>query len=192
MRILFCFALLCTTIWLFFVFQVAANSSRNFAEFRTVLSLTQKTEDIASSQSNKGKLASNKPSIAKQQDSETSKKPDGLHEWGDFLSGTFAPISFLWVVLAFMSQSKQLKVASTALLAQQVEQIRAAKISAMTALVSHEWSQNAVFNQIQESYFRSGDSQKSTLYREKAIAAGERARNHAAELRKILNLPDPE
>lgn len=45
------------------------------------------------------------------------------NEWGDFFSGVFAPMAFLWLVLGFMQQGKELKL-STDALRLQAEELR--------------------------------------------------------------------
>lgn len=39
----------------------------------------------------------------------------GLNELGDFLAGAFGPVAFLWLVLGFLQQGKELKISSQAL-----------------------------------------------------------------------------
>lgn len=39
----------------------------------------------------------------------------GLNELGDFLAGVFGPIAFLWLVLGFLQQGRELKLSSEAL-----------------------------------------------------------------------------
>lgn len=41
--------------------------------------------------------------------------PDSLNELGDFLAGIFAPIAFLWLVLGYVQQGKQLEQNTKAL-----------------------------------------------------------------------------
>lgn len=45
--------------------------------------------------------------------------PDLVHmkpnEWGDFFSGMFAPLAFLWLVLGYLQQGQELRVSSNAL-----------------------------------------------------------------------------
>ena len=43
------------------------------------------------------------------------KKPTSLNELGDFLAGAFAPIAFLWLVLGYKQQGKQLDQNSIAI-----------------------------------------------------------------------------
>lgn len=43
------------------------------------------------------------------------KKPTSLNELGDFLAGAFAPIAFLWLVLGYKQQGKQLEQNTQAL-----------------------------------------------------------------------------
>ena len=44
-----------------------------------------------------------------------------LNELGDFLAGAFGPIAFLWLVLGFLQQGRELKLSSEALLLQAKE-----------------------------------------------------------------------
>ena len=41
--------------------------------------------------------------------------PDSLNELGDFLAGIFAPVAFLWLVLGYIQQGKQLEQNTKAL-----------------------------------------------------------------------------
>ncbi len=43
------------------------------------------------------------------------KSPESLNELGDFLAGVFAPIAFLWLILGYVQQGKQLDQNTTAL-----------------------------------------------------------------------------
>ena len=43
------------------------------------------------------------------------KSPESLNELGDFLAGVFAPIAFLWLILGYVQQGKQLDQSTTAL-----------------------------------------------------------------------------
>ncbi|TXY28584.1 hypothetical protein FXE87_06390 [Vibrio mimicus] len=38
-----------------------------------------------------------------------------LNEWGDFLAGVTAPIAFLWLIIGYMLQRKELSLNSEAL-----------------------------------------------------------------------------
>jgi hypothetical protein len=38
-----------------------------------------------------------------------------LNELGDFLAGSFGPIAFLWLVLGFLQQGRELKLSTDAL-----------------------------------------------------------------------------
>lgn len=37
------------------------------------------------------------------------KNPDKLNEWGDFVAGAFSPIAFVWLVVAVILQSTELR-----------------------------------------------------------------------------------
>jgi hypothetical protein len=47
-----------------------------------------------------------------------------LNELGDFLAGVFGPVAFLWLVLGYLQQGKELKVSSDALVQQSLELAR--------------------------------------------------------------------
>ena len=38
-----------------------------------------------------------------------------LNEWGDFFAGFFSPVAFLWLVLGFLQQGKELQLSTSAL-----------------------------------------------------------------------------
>ncbi|GED78403.1 hypothetical protein PFL02_52530 [Pseudomonas fluorescens] len=69
-----------------------------------------------------------------------------LNELGDFLAGVFGPIAFLWLVLGFLQQGRELKLSSDALqlqaqelknsVEQQAELVKATK----TSLANYEMS----------------------------------------------------
>ena len=44
-----------------------------------------------------------------------------LNEWGDFLAGITAPMAFLWLIIGYMLQSKELKMNTEALFEQSNE-----------------------------------------------------------------------
>jgi len=44
-----------------------------------------------------------------------AKWPSGLNEWGDFLAGAFGPVAFLWLVIGYLQQGKELRNSSKAL-----------------------------------------------------------------------------
>lgn len=46
-----------------------------------------------------------------------------LNEWGDFLAGGFAPLAFMWLVVGYFQQGKELKLSRSALVLQ-VEELR--------------------------------------------------------------------
>jgi hypothetical protein len=54
---------------------------------------------------------------------ESNKRPDHLNLWGDFFSGFFAPLAFLWLVLGYLQQGEELKH-STEALRLQAEELR--------------------------------------------------------------------
>lgn len=56
-----------------------------------------------------------------------------LNEVGDFLAGVFSPLAFLWLVLGFIQQGKELQLSSSAL-QMQADELRSAVVQ-QTALV---------------------------------------------------------
>ncbi|EKZ9180805.1 hypothetical protein RFA54_004324 [Vibrio vulnificus] len=50
-----------------------------------------------------------------------------LNEWGDFLAGVTAPVAFLWLIVGYMLQRKELGLNTEALLLTQKEVERQAK-----------------------------------------------------------------
>ncbi|MNY08028.1 hypothetical protein D3C86_1408560 [compost metagenome] len=53
----------------------------------------------------------------------TTKPPDELNEWGDFIAGFSAPLAFFWLVLGYMQQGDELRQ-STAALELQAKELR--------------------------------------------------------------------
>lgn len=73
-----------------------------------------------------------------------------LNELGDFLAGTFGPVAFLWLVLGFIQQGRELKL-STDALRLQAEELRASvaqQIQLVAAqnstLINHEKSSEPI------------------------------------------------
>lgn len=59
-----------------------------------------------------------------------------LNEWGDFLAGVTAPIAFLWLIIGYMLQRKELKLNTEALLLTKDEMARQAnEMSVQTNLL---------------------------------------------------------
>ncbi|MGN5052318.1 hypothetical protein ACTG1T_18145 [Aeromonas veronii] len=59
-----------------------------------------------------------------------------LNEWGDFLAGITAPIAFLWLIIGYMLQRKELKLNTDALLLTKDEMARQAnEMSVQTDLL---------------------------------------------------------
>lgn len=44
-----------------------------------------------------------------------------LNEWGDFLAGSFAPLAFLWLVIGYFQQGRELRLSREALIMQAAE-----------------------------------------------------------------------
>lgn len=95
----------------------------------------------------------------------------GLNEVGDFLAGAFGPVAFLWLVLGFLQQGKELRVSSEALQLQAnelknsveqqtlmasaaTEQMKSQQAAFELQLWKHEQSISPDFNVY--SYLRSG------------------------------------
>ena len=62
----------------------------------------------------------------------------GLNEIGDFLAGAFGPIAFLWLVLGYLQQGRELKISSDALRMQVVELKRSGEQQAHLVAVGRE------------------------------------------------------
>ena len=58
-----------------------------------------------------------------------------LNEWGDFLAGATAPIAFLWLIIGYFQQGKELSLNTQALQSQMIELKRQAdEIQQQTAI----------------------------------------------------------
>ena len=71
----------------------------------------------------------------------------GLNELGDFLAGAFGPVAFLWLVLGFLQQGKELKISSQALKLQ-VSELRSS-VQQQTKLASI--AEQSLLDQISKS-----------------------------------------
>lgn len=81
------------------------------------------------------------------------KSPISLNELGDFLAGIFAPVAFLWLVLGYVQQGKQLEQNTKAL--EQQEQALQLQIDEMKESVKQQKrlvdDQQKYYNSLQES-----------------------------------------
>lgn len=68
-----------------------------------------------------------------------------LNEFGDFLAGTFAPLAFLWLVLAVILQSAELKEQRLALIAQLEEAQELTKMQAAELALSRARTEREKF-----------------------------------------------
>ncbi|WP_448144573.1 hypothetical protein [Pseudomonas silesiensis] len=70
-----------------------------------------------------------------------------LNELGDFLAGVFGPVAFLWLVLGFLQQGRELKIGSKALQLQAAELRRSVEQQSIIASSTLEQiqSQKAMF-----------------------------------------------
>lgn len=98
-----------------------------------------------------------------------------LNEYGDFLAGVVAPIAFLWLILGYMQQGKELKENTKALLEQKNEYSKSIKIAAYTALVEFENNEVKLLNGLGEQF------------KEGAKNARERASRHKVKIEKLLD-----
>ena len=73
--------------------------------------------------------------------------PKSLNELGDFLAGIFAPVAFLWLVLGYVQQGKQLEQNTKAL--EQQEKALQLQIDEMRESVK----QQRQFNELQKQHF---------------------------------------
>lgn len=82
-----------------------------------------------------------------------------LDQFGGFLEGAFAPLAFLWFVLAYFSQQKELSQNTTAIKMQYVEIQR----SAEQAVIQSEAIRASELHARKESFLRIADSVKNQL-----------------------------
>ncbi|WJM94664.1 hypothetical protein QEP73_13760 [Pseudomonas defluvii] len=76
-----------------------------------------------------------------------------LNELGDFLAGTFGPVAFLWLVLGFLQQGRELKLSTNALSLQAEElkkSVEQQAIMAKTAMQQFDASRKALELQVAE------------------------------------------
>ena len=99
-----------------------------------------------------------------------------LNEWGDLLTGFFAPLAFVWFVLAYLQQSQEMKAGTKALRSQRDQQILAAQLSAYTALLNHETKEHALFSSFGDEYVGAAKN------------ARKREKEHKEEIDKLLQL----
>ncbi|HAS6966919.1 hypothetical protein CRN30_18055 [Vibrio vulnificus] len=81
----------------------------------------------------------------------------GLNEWGDFLAGATAPIAFLWLIIGYVLQRRELTLNTEALSLQRIELERQAK----------ELAKQSEFQEIQA---RLADQQHSELMVDQAVS----------------------
>ena len=98
-----------------------------------------------------------------------------LHEAGDFMSGFFAPVAFLWLILGYMQQGEELKENTKALAQQKEEYSKSVKIAAYAAIVHYEINEVELLNSL-------GDQ-----FKEGAKNARDRARQHKNKIELLLN-----
>ncbi|XOV87419.1 MAG: hypothetical protein ACFHX7_21095 [Pseudomonadota bacterium] len=83
----------------------------------------------------------------------------GMDTLGSFLEGAFAPLAFLWFVLAFFSQQKELSQNTTAIKMQYVE----IQKSAEQAVIQSEAIRASEMHARKESFLRIADSVRQQL-----------------------------
>lgn len=78
----------------------------------------------------------------------------GLNEIGDFLAGVFGPVAFLWLVLGYLQQGRELKLSSKALQLQAAELKNSVEQQTHLVGVGREQilAQSEAFNQAQRRY----------------------------------------
>lgn len=81
-----------------------------------------------------------------------------LNEWGDLLAGLFAPLAFLWFIMSYILQGKELKESSDALKGQLDQQIVSSKLAAYTALLAHETKEHALFSTFGPEYIKAAQN----------------------------------
>lgn len=79
--------------------------------------------------------------------------PESLNELGDFLAGAFAPIAFLWLVLGYRQQGKQLEQNTKAL--EQQEKALQLQIDEMKENVQQQKIMVDLHKRQQDIYFKS-------------------------------------
>lgn len=81
----------------------------------------------------------------------------GLNEWGDFLAGATAPIAFLWLIIGYVLQRRELTLNTNMLSLQRIELERQAK-------------ELAKQSEFQETQARLADLQHSELMVDQAVS----------------------
>ena len=78
----------------------------------------------------------------------------GLNEVGDFLAGVFGPVAFLWLILGYLQQGRELKLSSEALLLQAAELKNSVEQQTYLVDVGREqiFAQSEAFKQAQRRY----------------------------------------
>jgi len=71
-----------------------------------------------------------------------------LNEWGDFLAGITAPIAFLWLIIGYALQRKELNLNTEALMHQASELKAQGKHMERTAKAAEEQADIASHNQL--------------------------------------------
>ncbi|MBY7997612.1 hypothetical protein ACRTC7_22445 [Vibrio fluvialis] len=72
-----------------------------------------------------------------------------LNEWGDFLAGMTAPVAFLWLIIGYMLQRKELSLNTEALLLTKNEMSAQTELLKKQAMLAEHqsseiWSKNAM------------------------------------------------
>ncbi len=77
-----------------------------------------------------------------------------LNEVGDFLAGVFGPVAFLWLILGYLQQGRELKLSSEALLLQAAELKNSVEQQTHLVGVGREqiFAQSEAFKQAQRRY----------------------------------------
>ncbi|AUG08902.1 hypothetical protein CXQ82_20810 [Pseudomonas sp. S09G 359] len=97
-----------------------------------------------------------------------------LNEIGDFLAGAFGPIAFLWLVLGYIQQGRELKISSDALVQQAAELKNSVQQQADLVAVSREQNiaQVAAYNYERMRYEKSMNA-RIFFYSQGCLGVGE-------------------
>jgi hypothetical protein len=107
--------------------------------------------------------------------SKTSLGDVAFNEIGDFLSGIFSPIAFLWLILGYIQQGQELKQNTAAITQQKDEYIKSIKLSSYVALMQYESKEMDLLNNLGGGYEKG------------AKKARERSKEYRQEIENLLN-----
>lgn len=76
-----------------------------------------------------------------------------LNEWGDFLAGATAPVAFLWLIIGYLLQRKELSLNTQALIDQAHELKVQNEYLKVTADAAQQQMANEKLNRLEKSLF---------------------------------------